>query len=464
MANEILVTTTSTDQEKFLVATLLQRSHIKLVMGSLCDKIKMKQGAGLTAYFVRYKRMNVPLATITEAVDPANSSFALEQVTVTLDQWGDIITVSSRAILTTSHPLIQQAVALLADNAARVMDREIQLVLLAGTNVQYGDGSVLTRRTVTSAMTLNDTIMGKARISLVRAGAPPKGGPKGDAKEMGAVGTYTRGQSYVAVCGPNVLDDITRPGANFGTWVAAQTYQSASGNNLYNYEIGTWRSFRWVETNFIPEFTLLGNSTTAIVSAAAAANGMPVVTVGTGGGGSLNDSTIYFYKVTRKDLLRGFEEVISIAHSTATAANAGANLANIAFAFPATTGVVYNIYMDTVQTGGTGTDATLGLVASNIAAGTTTTVLAIGLVASGTPPDNILSTDAALAAVYVVYVFADDCLSWVGFFDTVVNITPDQSIIGNVLRLKRAIGYTFYGKAVIKDQTRILRMEIAATN
>lgn len=461
MANEIVVATTSTDQEKFLVATLLKRSHIKLVMGSLCDKIKMKQGAGLTAYFVRYKRMATPLVTITEATDPANSSFTLEQVTVTLDEWGDIITVSSRAILTTSHPLIQQAVALLADNAARVMDREIQLVLLAGTNVQYGDGSVLTRRTVTSAMTLNDTIMGKARISLVRAGAPPKGGPSGDAKEMAANGTYTRGQSYVAVCGPNVLDDITRPGANFGTWVAAQTYQSASGNNLYNYEIGTWRNFRWVETNFIPEFTLLGDSTTAVVSAAAGANGMPVVTA-VDGGGTLTSATSYGFKVTRKDTLRGFEEVISIAH-TMTSTNT-ANNESFTFAFPATTGVVYNLYFDSVQAGGSVTDALLGLVSANIAPGATVTVTAPALVAAGTPPDNILATDAALAAVYVVYIFADDCLSWVGFFDTQVMITPDQSIIGNVLKLKRAIGYKFYGKAVIKDQTRILRLEIAATN
>lgn len=450
---DILAATTAVDRDKFLVATLLKRSHIKLVMASLCDKIKMKQGAGLTAYFVRYKRMNVPLATITEAQDPSSSSFELAELTVTLDEWGDIITVSSRAVLTTSHPLIKQALELLADNAARVMDREIQLVLLAGTNIQYGDGSVLTRRTVTSAMTINETVITKARVSLVRAGAPPKGGPSGDAKVMTANGTFTNGQSYVAVCGPNVLGDITRPGASLGTFAAVATYQG-NGNKLYNYEIGTWLGMRWVETNFIPEFTLLGDSTTAVVSGAAGANGMPVVTA-VDGGGTLTSATGYFFKVTRKDLLRGFEESISIEHTMTSAATA--NNESFTFAMPATAGYVYNVYF-----GSTTGDANLKLAAENVAASATATVTAVPS-STVTPPDNILASDASLAAVHPVYIFADDCISWVGFYDTQVMITPDQSIIGNVLKLKRSIGYKFYGKAVIKDQTRILRLEVAST-
>lgn len=450
---DIVASTTSVDRDKFLVATLLKRSHIKLVMASLCDKIKMKQGAGLTAYFVRYKRMNTPVATITEGTDPSASSFALEELTVTMDEWGDIITVTSRAVLTTNHQLIQQALTLLADNAARVMDREIQLVLLAGTNIQYGDGSVLTRRTITSAMTINETVITKARVSLVRAGAPPKGGPSGDAKAMAANGTWTNGQAYVAVCGPNVLGDITRPGASLGTFAAVATYQG-NGNKLFNYEIGTWLGMRWVETNFIPEITLLGDSTTAIVSAAGGVNGMPVVTA-VDGGGTLTSSTTYYFKITRKDLLRGFEEAVSIEHTMSSTATA--NNESFTFAMPSTAGYVYNVYFGS-STG----DANLKLAAENVAASATATVTAVSS-STVTPPDNILATDASLAAVHMVYIFADDCISWVGFFDTQVMITPDQSIIGNVLKLKRSIGYKFYGKAVIKDQTRILRLEVAST-
>ncbi len=452
MANEIVVSTTSSDQEKMLAAQLLKRSQIKLVMASLCDKVKMEQGAGLTAYFIRYRRMNVPLSTITEATDPGNSSFSLDQVTVTLDEWGDIITVSSRAILTTKHPLIQQAVALLADNAARVMDREIQLVLLAGTNVQYGDGSVLTRRTVTSAMTLNEAVITKARITLVRAGAPAKGGPS-DAKAVSATGNYNNGQAYVAVCGPNVMGDLTRPGASLGTFAAIATY--ANQKALYNYEVGTWLGMRWVETNFIPEFSLFGNSTAAVATTAGFGTGTPTITTATTGGTIADGVTIY-WKVTRVDLLRGFEEAISIQHTTAATSSANTNKAT--FAMPSTAGYVYNVYV-----GATSGDANLFLNVSQAAASASSVVTTLSSGSTVTPPDNILETDTALALVHVVYIFADECLNWVGFFDTQVMITKDESIIGNVLKLKRAIGYKFYGKAMIKDQTRILRLEVAST-
>src|SRR3954469_7969743 len=123
MANEIVASTTATDQEKFVAAELIRRSYLRLVTASVCDKVKQAKGAGKIAYFIRYKRMFVPLGTITEGTDPANSTFEVDSVTVTLDQYGDVITMTDVAQLTTLHPLMQQAMELLADNAQRVMDR-----------------------------------------------------------------------------------------------------------------------------------------------------------------------------------------------------------------------------------------------------------------------------------------------------------------------------------------------------
>jgi hypothetical protein len=56
--------TISLDQEKYLAKQLLQRSYLKLVMSSLCDQDQMREGSGLTAYMVRYRRMNVPTSTL----------------------------------------------------------------------------------------------------------------------------------------------------------------------------------------------------------------------------------------------------------------------------------------------------------------------------------------------------------------------------------------------------------------
>lgn len=454
MANEIVSSTTSSDQEKMLASKLLERSYQKLVMASLMDKVKMQQGAGLTASFVRYKRMYVPIATLTEGTDPANSSFSLETATVTLDQWGDIITVTDRAILTTKHPLIQQCVKLLADNAARVMDREIQVVVLSGTNVQYADGSVAARKDLGPANKLSEDVILKARTTLVDTGAPPRGGPAGDAKQVQANGTWTAGQAYVAVAGPQVIADLLRPGSSLGTVTAVATY--ANQKALYNAEIGTWCSVRWVETNFIPKFTLFGNNTVAVASGAnpGFGTGTPVVTAVDGGGTITSGSTMYF-KVTRLDLLRGFEEAISIEHTIA--ATATGNNESFTFVMPSTQGYAYKVYAGSA----TG-DANLFEVSSTpSAAGATLTVTAIPTTGN-TAPANIAS-DGSVSTVHPIYIFAEEAMNWVGFYDAQVSITKDESIIGNVLRLKRAIGYKFFGKAMIRDNSRLLRIEVAST-
>lgn len=444
----------TSDQEKFLVNKLLDRSYIKLVMGGLCDNIQMREGAGLTAYMVRYKRMNVPLAALSEGVIPTESTFSLEEVTVTLDQWGDYLSLTDVAQLTVKHPLMTQCVELLADNAARVMDREITIVMLAGTNKQYGDGSVASRSTVTGSMTISDTIVQKVRVTMVNAGAPPRGGPSGDAKQQSPNGNVMGTQNYVAVCGPEVIGDVQRPSTSFGTWASAATY--ANARQLYSSEVGTWQSVRFVETNFIPKFTLLGNTTAAVASPAAFGTDTPLVTA-VDGGGLLTSSTTYFYKVTRKDKLRGFEENISIEHSTASTATA--NNESFTFNFSGlSAGYVYNLYF-----GATTGDANLKLAASNIEVGTTVTVTAVSS-STTTPPASLRNSldGADPAAIHPVFVVGEAALAWAGFYKSKILMSPTGATKDDPLAQKRTVGYKFFGKAVIKDQTRLLRLELAS--
>lgn len=448
--------TISTDQEKFLVNKLLDRSSLRLVMAGVCDQVSMKEGAGLTAYMVRYKRMYVPTTTLTEGTTPSDTStFSLEEVSVTLDQWGDYLTINDVPQLTAKHPVMQQCVELLADNAARVMDREITIVMLAGTNIQYGDGSVTTRATITSGMKISDTVIGKVRVTLVDAGAPPRGDSSGDAKQVATSGNFQKGGKYVAICGPQVIQDVMQPSTSFGTWVSAATY--ANAKQLYAAEAGEWLGLRFVETNFIPKFTLLGNTTTAVVSANAFGTDTPVVTA-VDGGGSLTSSTTYYFKVTRKDLLRGFEENISIEHTMSSAATA--NNESFTFNFSSlTAGYVYNLYFGS-STG----DSNLKLVAANIAVGTTTTVTAVPSSTTTAPANLRNSLDGNdPSTVHPVFIVAEAALGWVGFYKSKFLMSPVGATNTDPLAQRRTVGYKFFGKAVVKDQTRLLRLEVASS-
>lgn len=447
---QITNSTISLDQEKFLVNKLLDRSYLKLVMAGVCDNIQMREGAGLTAYMVRYKRMNVPVATLTEGTSPSSSSFSLEEVTVTLDQWGDYLELSDVAQLTAKHPLMQQCTELLADNAARVMDREITIVMLAGTNVQYGDGSVTTRATVTSAMKISDTALGKARVTLVNDGAPPRGGPSKDARQVATSGNFANGLNYVAICGPEVIQDVLQPSTSFGTFVAAATYNNAK--QLYQSEVGTWLGFRFVETNFIPKLVTLGNAAVAAAAGADAGGITGLTTAVSNGAGSLSVGTTYYWQVTRKDLLRGFEEAISIVHSTAT----GGSDDTFAFTMPSTSGYVYNVYFGSSSTN-------LKLHAENVAASGVSTVLTVP--ASGdayVAPLRASGDGSDPASVHPVFIVAEGALAWCGFYKAKFMMSPTGATKDDPLAQRRTVGFKFFGKAVIKDQDRLLRLEVAS--
>jgi N4-gp56 family major capsid protein len=440
--------TISLDQEKFLVNKLLDRSYIKLVMAGICDMIQMREGAGLTAYMVRYKRMNVPVTTLSEGVIPSESTFSLEEVTVTLDQWGDYLSLTDVAQLTVKHPLMTQCAELLADNAARVMDREITIVLMSGTNVQFGDGSVITRGTIDASMRISDAVIGQIRVTLVSAGAPPRGGPSGDARQTATSGNFQNGLNYVAIAGPQVIQDVMSPATSFGTWVSAATYNNAK--QLYAAEAGTWLGVRFVETNFIPRFVLFGNTTTAAAVGANAGGTGATLSVGSG---TLANAT-YFWKMTRKDLLRGFEEFISIEHSTATAAASS----SLQFVLSATAGFVYNIYLG-ASTG----DANLRLAVQNAAAGSTNNITAVpgSLVTPPASLRNVLDGNDP-SALHPVFVVAEAAVSWVGFYKPRFLMSPTGATKDDPLAQRRTTGYKFFGKTVIKDQTRLLRVELAS--
>jgi N4-gp56 family major capsid protein len=451
VANEITSSTTSSDQEKFLAAKLLKRSSLRLVSMSLCDKLDQPNGTGTTANFVRYKRMFVPLAELTEGTTPSNSTFTIETQTVTLDQWGDVLTLTDVTQLTTKHPVLNQAMELLADNAQRVLDREVQIVFFAGTNVMYGNGVVTTRATITTSHVANDTIINKARVALMDDGVPTRDGPAGeDAKATEASGTIRHGKAYVGVAGPQVMADIMAQASSVGQWASVAQYNAAE--KQYNAEVGTWLGIRWVETNFIPKINILGGTTTAVASGNAFGTNTPVVTA-VDGGGSLTSATTYYYKVTRKDKLRGFEEDISIEHTTASTATG--NNESFTFNFSSlTAGYVYNLYFGSA----TG-DSNLKLHTENIAVGDTVTVTSVPS-STTTAPANVNTTGTP--TIHPVYILGAEACNWVGLQDLKVLLSKTGASTDDPLDQRRTVGYKFMGKAMIRDQDRLLRLELAS--
>lgn len=446
----------SNDQKKFIAAALITRTYQRLICKSVCKLVTQPKGHGLTAYFNRFNRIATPVTALAEGQsDPTPKALTLSQVSATMDYWGDIVEATDIAIMTSMHDVPAQIAEVLSTSAQTVIDREVQIVWCAGTNVIFGDGTVTTRSTVTASMKMTETLLGAISTQLTHQGAPRRTAPAGTVTESAESASSNIGGSahYLAIMPKQLIDDLMATSTSLGTWASVAMYQDKM--KLYNGEYGMFKGIRIVETNFAPIYRLLGNTTAAVASGNAFGTNTPVVTA-VDGGGTLTSGATYYYKVTRKDLLRGFEEDISIEHTTAAAATA--NNESFTFNFSSlTAGFVYNLYFGS-STG----DANLKLHTANIEVGTTVTVTAVP--SSTTTAPASLATASAPVALYAYYVHGADSCAWVGLKDLEFYETEDKSIIGNALRLRRQWAYKFYAKSLILDQVRMVRGEVAATN
>lgn len=441
---------TTKDQEKFLVSRLLERSYNKLVMDAVCENLTMREGSGDTAYMTRYKRMNVPVEALAEGVTPAASEFSLEEVTVTLDQWGDYVVLTDVALLTTRHPLMQQAQILLADNAARVLDREITLVLLAGTNVQYYDGSVAARNAIDSTMILSSDVVSKAVINLTMGGASPIGGMRQDSKQNHAP-NYNASLEYIGIIGPHLKFELLRPSVNFGSLIQNNVYNQ-KGSGVTMGAIGKYMGVLFIETNFIPVYTLFGNKTAAIATGVAP-QGLTGVTLATSANGGLTPGHVHGIKIVRRSKLRGFPENVSMCKTHTLAALQ----TRISLTFDSN--YYYDVY---ISANGLTADSDLKLVGYgytgetlNIDALPTSTV---------TAPANI-GTDGVNdpSAVHVMFICGEGAVAWAGFYKPRFMVSAPGATVEDPLEQRRTVGFKFYGKSVIKNNDFMVRVELACT-
>jgi N4-gp56 family major capsid protein len=403
--------TTGLDQGKYISEKLIERSELLHRLPQLTNPVPLPKGVGKTVEMIRYNRTEIVVDKLIEGVTPNEIGLTVGTQTVSVDQWGMYMTLTDVVEVTTKHPVFNEAIDLLGDAQARMQDHQIADVLMAGTNVQYWDGTRANRAAITATDTFKALIFNKSRVDLNDAAVPARDGA-----------------FYVIVTDSAVEADILGETAAGGFTDVARMQDKES---LEKGTVGAWLGFRIVRTNFIPKFTRL-----TTVSA-------PVA----GAGGALT-GTIY-HKVTRKSLMRGFEEDIAVEGSTAMAANT-----RLTFTLPVTAGYVYNIYVGSA----TG-DANLFLAAENRAAGAVVNI--DGLVGAGktAPP-----TPAAGVVVHVAFVFAAGAVDKVEMTSLNVKgmITKKESTDTDPLQQRRKMGSKWMDKAAIRDQTRFKRIELAS--
>lgn len=101
--------------------------------------------------FRRYTLLSAATTALTEGVTPSGSQLSITDVTATVAQYGDYVTLTDKVVFATFDPVLTETAELLGIQAGDTLDQLTRAVLQATTTKQYASTATSTA-TVTSAM------------------------------------------------------------------------------------------------------------------------------------------------------------------------------------------------------------------------------------------------------------------------------------------------------------------------
>ena len=416
----------STDAPNVWIAQQMYRlAERRLQLGQWATKHTLPQRFGKTLRTVRYKRLTLPVTTLTEGTPPDAVALAVENVDVTVEQWGIVVLLTDVGLITTTHPALQIAIERTALAMGEMLEREMANVLMAGTNVFYiGTAG---RNNIAAGDKLNTLGVLKMTANLRSAGA-------GDFE----------GGLYGGVLAPQQEADLLQ---------ADTTFQNASNyanvKALQYGEIGVWMGVRWVRGNFLPVFV-----GTAAPDTAAETAYKPQVTA-VDGGGTITSATNFKFQVVYRDKTTDKEVRISQPSANIASAATGNNESfTVDVAASDLTNYVYDVYMSAA--GGAGS---LFKVKSRIAT-VSTTITAEPAGTEATAP----VAPASGREVFVAWVFGKDGFGRVELSGMSLQsyITPAGASYSNPLAQGRKVGSKIMWKSFIIDNAFFARIETAS--
>ena len=189
--------------------------------------------------FRRYEALDPTPNVLSEGVTPSSKKLVATDVTATLVQYGDLITISDVVMDTHEDPVLNEAVAILGEQAAQMIETIRFNVLIAGTNVAYSNGSA--RSAVNTVLTT--TVQRKVTRVLKRQNARPI---TSVIRSTPSYGTENVAASFIAFCHPDLESDLR----NNTAFVPTEKYGTLTP---YENEIGKIEDVRYLtSTIFVP--------------------------------------------------------------------------------------------------------------------------------------------------------------------------------------------------------------------
>ena len=246
---------------------LLKRGLPFLVLEKFGQAKPLPENSTKVMKFRRYNALpNTPQA-LTEGVTPTGQNLTVTDVTATLTQYGDRVTITDVILDTHEDQTLNEAVALLGEQAAQMIEKMRFGILKAGTNVLYANGAA--RNAVNTAITIN--LQRRAVRALKRQNARFI---TSIVRSTPSYGTENVAPGYVALIHPDLEADVR----NLTGFVPAEKYGSITP---WENELGKCEDVRYVSsTIFEPWADAGGAKGTMLSTTGTSADVYPVLFVG----------------------------------------------------------------------------------------------------------------------------------------------------------------------------------------
>ena len=221
--------------QTWLDRTVLENFEPNLRFYDMWEKPARPAGYNTLAW-TRCNKLTVSpaTATLTEWVTPDDTAITFTTISLTANQYGMYAIITDILEDVSPVPMVSNALKVIGQNMARIIDQVIQGVLAAGTNVIY-PGAVSARASISASDLMTATLLAKANAFLSTKAAP----------------VFWDG--YVAVMHPNIIFDL-QTGTATWAFMDLSKYTESGRAQLVKGEIGKIFNVRVVSSPFIQTF------------------------------------------------------------------------------------------------------------------------------------------------------------------------------------------------------------------
>ena len=198
--------------------------------------------------FRRYSLLTAATTPLTEGVTPTGSQLSVTDVTATVEQYGDFVTLTDKLLLETLDPVLTETAEILGQQAGNTLDQLTRDVIAAGTTIQYAS-TATARNEVTSAMKITKAEIQEAVRTLKQNNAT-----KITSMIDPSTGFNTSpiDVAYVAIVHPNTTYDLK----NIAGFIRVEEYGQ---KKAMPGEVGALDEVRFIETTNAKVFTAAGS-------------------------------------------------------------------------------------------------------------------------------------------------------------------------------------------------------------